>query len=637
MVKIRKPTGPVLLGVPLTRELFLRIFLLLATIVALIVAAKPKVESILKQANVVGVTVSDEGSIKIPRALFCGIFTGVEVTGIRMTYYANKTLQETPVNLTGRADIYNVKPVSELHLNPFADWNANTVGASCVQFEPTNLMFVKNKTNPTDNDMDVITIVLSGDKPLNVTNVYPTGLYMTVWDGSEAASDGLNFKQPIVNSLPSVNVLTFTYSEHHNLNGNIQTRYAMTKQNLHPMAFGGNVYARIVLLPDTFYVTRYSDRLSYTWVDLAGAIGGMASIALAVWIFLFGSGKYKSWGIMQRYVLRTSPDSKRDRDLSFNKTTYDRTTDFFRRQLQRFNNDTENDLDNVPLQTAINERKQISTRYSMNVASAAALASGQGNGNEVHRTDSAYEPRYSVESQRLSTYYFSDRGAPGSLSLYPLAPVKDGDDDIEEQVSELIRLIDLRIDERMWSLEKTLARYYLDGFRLRNYSYQHVPQYQVRDLEAGGVDRPFETNRNYMENTSYSSGSNSIPSVPTSPSYPPRPQQNRQYEVIDEAPDSSRSLNDDTIAPVVASNSSNQPNSHLSSGFSVRRDMRGTIRRAVERLQNEWPQPHSPEPYVPRTQYQSPNSNNNNNNNTSINNNNTTSSSKDRNNEPPAY
>ncbi|KAG0197979.1 hypothetical protein BGX28_008553, partial [Mortierella sp. GBA30] len=79
--------------------------------------------------------------------------------------------------------------------------------------------------------------------------------------------------------------------------------------------------------------------------------------------------------------------------------------------------------------------------------------------------------RYSMESSGNANFYFSDQGTPGSRSLQPLAPINENEvDDAELQVEELIRLIDLRIDERMWSLERTLSRYYLDGFRLRNYS-----------------------------------------------------------------------------------------------------------------------------------------------------------------------
>lgn len=36
------------------------------------------------------------------------------------------------------------------------------------------------------------------------------------------------------------------------------------------------VIGRVILSPDTFYVTRYIDKPSYTWVDLAGALGGYA-------------------------------------------------------------------------------------------------------------------------------------------------------------------------------------------------------------------------------------------------------------------------------------------------------------------------------------------------------------------------
>jgi hypothetical protein len=34
------------------------------------------------------------------------------------------------------------------------------------------------------------------------------------------------------------------------------------------------IIGRVIISPDTFFVTRYIDKASYTWVDLAGAVGG---------------------------------------------------------------------------------------------------------------------------------------------------------------------------------------------------------------------------------------------------------------------------------------------------------------------------------------------------------------------------
>lgn len=34
------------------------------------------------------------------------------------------------------------------------------------------------------------------------------------------------------------------------------------------------VFAKVEISPDSFYINQYNDNKGYTWVDLAGAIGG---------------------------------------------------------------------------------------------------------------------------------------------------------------------------------------------------------------------------------------------------------------------------------------------------------------------------------------------------------------------------
>ncbi|KAI8594490.1 hypothetical protein EDD21DRAFT_85566, partial [Dissophora ornata] len=59
-------------GVPVTYELALRVVLLVITVGALIAASIPKVKSILGQANVVSVTMTDSNNIPAPGILVCG-------------------------------------------------------------------------------------------------------------------------------------------------------------------------------------------------------------------------------------------------------------------------------------------------------------------------------------------------------------------------------------------------------------------------------------------------------------------------------------------------------------------------------------------------------------------------------------
>jgi hypothetical protein len=34
------------------------------------------------------------------------------------------------------------------------------------------------------------------------------------------------------------------------------------------------VFAKVEISPDSFYINQYNDNKGYSWVDLAGAIGG---------------------------------------------------------------------------------------------------------------------------------------------------------------------------------------------------------------------------------------------------------------------------------------------------------------------------------------------------------------------------
>ena len=390
----------------------------------------------------------------------------------------------------------------------------------------------------------------------------------------------------------------------------------------------------------------------------------MASIALAIWIFLFGSGKYKSWGVVQRYVLQTSPNSRRFRGTEATpKNPLEAAKMFVRDQIARMDTSAEHDLDNVPLQASTEEhRRVLSARYSKAFdmeAAAAAVASGatmtrNGNGGARERGVSLVDgnsygsdnadhrlSQYSIDMNAPPNFYFSDQGAPLSRSLQPLRPVGSSADDAEEQVDELIRLIDLRMDERMWSLEKTLSRYYLDGFRLRNYSASR--SFRLSDTkeqsQAGHLGAGYDTGNEYFgqyppppshveliqdDAGSRAGGEEQLvsrplppPPTPAIPQYPPRPQVRDRFDyVIDVhappppptigiSPIQSQDSKSDFGSPS-ASSSSATP--FLNPGFPERKDMRGTIRRAVERLQQEWPQSHATSPttteaYVPRTQY----------------------------------
>lgn len=368
----------------------------------------------------------------------------------------------------------------------------------------------------------------------------------------------------------------------------------------------------------------------------------MASLAVAIWIFLFGNGKYKSWGIMQRYVLQTSPNSRRyksEPETTLKLSIPERVKSVFRRLIARLNGTLDHDLDHMPLQATDQERRCTSARYSVGASTAvlgAGAVSRPGLKDRTNENDLlGNTARYSIESSGQPIFYFSEQGAPGSRSLRPLAPVDENGDDAEEQVDELIRLIDLRIDERMWSLERTLSRYYLDGFRLRHYSsipmqdeklaeappphmsrptyyaqnqpLDHLRPQQTPPMQPVGpsVSASYDTSLTYLiphqVQPSLPGPTQSI-SYPSRPSYPPRPPVEQHYQVVSQPVQVTRMTSDNTITTEATTNNS-QANL-LEPGFPARRDMRGTLRRTVERLQQEWPHDaHAHQLYVPSTQY----------------------------------
>lgn len=398
----------------------------------------------------------------------------------------------------------------------------------------------------------------------------------------------------------------------------------------------------------------------------------MASIALALWIFLFGSGRYKSWGIMQRYVLQTSPNSRRYRkDESPPKNGFEAFQRWLKKQFSRLDSNADNEPDNMPLHP---DPRRHSLRYSTALNTAAVIASGGGKGGK-HNDNSNNNGTYSARSSMdLSggNYYFTEQGAPGSQSLRPLAPLNENSE--EQEVEELIRLIDLRIDERMWSLERTLSRYYLDGFRLRNYSSLYALEAGVPvGAAAGGAgnrvmskedeakdesDSPGSITRDSRMELLDESGDYTLPmSTPPTPIYPPRPQLNQHYDYLGDSQQQQQQHHQPSAGPTgppphagdapvpyinisegpvppqprptqseieqgaPTESSSSTPTRYLppasdGSAFMLdlprRSNMRGTIRKAVEKLQHEWPQGRPQDVYVPRTQYGGPSGNNNN-------------------------
>ncbi|KAF9154929.1 hypothetical protein BG015_011615 [Linnemannia schmuckeri] len=667
-------------GIPVTYELLLRIAILTITIALLVSAAIPKVKSILDQVNYVSVKITDKPQIPVPDILICSDYLDtVELDIVTRTQYEDGR-QGQDVKVPVKKEYYEVKNATEFNLQANGDWERK--GKCVFLHRQPDFFYPKNLDGSTLPALVKIVFACTASQPY--LGSAPAGLSMAVWNGDV----NVTMIQPIWGAIPSINTLTFVYSEHQLLRGGSQPRYTLQKQNLRPMDIAAKqVFAKVEISPDSFYINQYNDNKGYSWVDLAGAIGGMASIALALWIFLFGSGRYKSWGIMQRYVLQTSPNSRRYRkDEVPPKNGFEAFQRWLKKQFSRLDSNADNDPDNMPLHP---DPRRHSLRYSTALNTAAVVAGGggkggNGNSNSNNDNNETYTARSSVDLSG-SNYYFTEQGAPGSHSLRPLAPLNENEEHSEEQeVEELIRLIDLRIDERMWMLEKTLSRYYLDGFRLRKYSSPYALEAGVLSGTATGgaggrvmskeeeakneSNSPESTNQDSRMELLNGSGDYTPPfSTPPAPAYPPRPQLNQHYAYLSDnqqqqlqhqhqplpsptgpsphaggAPVPQTNVSGRPLSPKprpaqseieqgaptapapAGTSASSAPTRYLPSAsdgsafmldLPQRNNMRGTIRKAVERLQHEWPQSRAQDVYVPRTQYSGPGENNNNTNN----------------------
>ncbi|CAB4480155.1 unnamed protein product [Rhizophagus irregularis] len=198
--------------------------------------------------------------------------------------------------------------------------------------------------------------------------------------------------------------------------------------------FNNERAAKFAYSPDTYLVQKYTEKVQYTPYDLISNVGGLTTYALAVWFILFGRGKYRSWGLIQRYVLRNSPDAR--------KKDHSNT-------LLPFTNEKSQDIDNN-----------------------STLVSSKN---------------FDDEDRPSSAFYFSTSGTPtqsrftNSLSPNTITPQS------YYSSKELNKRIEAKINQKLWFVEQTLNRHYLSGFKLRRYDV---------DLKKLGFDTSYDDDNN---------------------------------------------------------------------------------------------------------------------------------------------
>ncbi|EXX50685.1 uncharacterized protein OCT59_018642 [Rhizophagus irregularis] len=166
----------------------------------------------------------------------------------------------------------------------------------CFVFEPRNEILFK----AGEIDQIYVTAFASKDAVQG-----PISLIFGIFNEDMNASSILPFFGPS----HSINRYSFTRSERLDVENILHSYFSVNLQSSIITTFANEeTYARFLYSPDSYLVTRYVEKVLYTPNDLISAIGGLITYALTAWFILFGRGKYRSWGWIQRYLLCTSPN-----------------------------------------------------------------------------------------------------------------------------------------------------------------------------------------------------------------------------------------------------------------------------------------------------------------------------------------
>jgi len=241
------------------------------------------------EANLVSLTINELPQFPVWPSFMCGQgLTNVVAQSIkRGKLGANDVTTDLPVSYIQRSTTKDLSP---------GDWTGGTGEWPCFVFNT-------NKTlNFTHGGIDQVILIASSNQ-IPVNN--PTGLLFGIFDAVRTMST----VDPFVGPLPSRNTFTFTKNERYGVNGEYYTYFFVNKQNTVP---DNNVVATFAYSPDTYLVTAYREKKPFTEYGVIGSIGGLITYAVAAWVILFGRGKYRSWGLIQRYLLRNSPDATKN-------------------------------------------------------------------------------------------------------------------------------------------------------------------------------------------------------------------------------------------------------------------------------------------------------------------------------------
>ncbi|CAB4479646.1 unnamed protein product [Rhizophagus irregularis] len=371
-----------------------------------------------KAEPLVTLQIKNSPSIPVWSSFICGQrFTGAVAQTLKRSFSGN-VATDLPQSYIQRLNTEGLA---------IGDWTNQTGFWPCFVFNPGNTLFFK----PGEIDQ-IILYGVANNGPIPSSS----GLLFGIFNNER----NLTSVDPFISPVPSTNTYTFTSYERVDITNKFHSYFFVNQQSsteLEPLA-NQSLVARFRYSPDTYLVQTYTERVQYTPYDLISNVGGLTTYALAIWFILFGRGKYRSWGLVQRYLLRNSPDAKKkDNSDSLLPFTYEKSKD-------------------------VNNNSTLV---------------GSKNFDDI-------------DERPTSANYFSSTGTPTQSrvtnSLSPNSMISPS----YYSVKELNKKIDTRINQKLWFVEQTLNRHYLSGFKLRRYDDD------IKKLEQLGFDTSYDDDNN---------------------------------------------------------------------------------------------------------------------------------------------
>ncbi|CAG8550871.1 8704_t:CDS:2 [Diversispora eburnea] len=331
------------------------------------------------------------------------------------------------------------------------DWTLTSGSWPCFIFNNSNKDY---KFIPGIVDQLIIVAFVNGEQ-----SQADNGIIFGVYDDLRP----LNEVEPFTAGIPSINTYTFTLTEKEDVNNKDELYFTVNKQNYHSTTFkGSSIAARFLYSPDTYMVVRYIEKPQYTFYAVISATGGNLTYAIALWIILFGRGKYKSWGFIHRYILRNSPDAhkKDNSNRLLNIPFYSNKEKIALDNDKNKGNNLEsqvNQTPNPPLSFITSSQQQQNDYYSVSKYTDSALFFTTNETPTIFSKNATSERFGNIgdENDNIDDEIRCSRNGIGRLS--------------EITDREITKKLNKIVDEKLWFLEQTISRHYLSGFRLRRY------------------------------------------------------------------------------------------------------------------------------------------------------------------------